>query len=609
MANKLGAALALATRGFKVFPIAANAKFPPLLNDWPNKATDDLDQIGVLWSKWPDANIGIHCDGFAVIDVDAHKGGDRSLDLLALQEGLPRTLTALTPRGGRHLFYRLPEGHPGVSNSVEKLGKGLDIRSAGGYVVAAGSEIDGKAYRFADGYKIEDAPEWLVQKLGVFIKREQPEKVNVPDTVPENLARAATWLDTQAFAVQGNGGDACTFAVVCGLRDYGASQEQALILLREWNDGCSPPWSLDELAVKVSNCYSYATGEPGSKAALADDFPTIPESGSSVPILGTSAVRLSAFANSEQFGYGYLVKGLLQQRSYAEIFGAPGAGKTFVALDIAYAVASGEPWMKRRTHGGVVLYLAYEGTGGLVKRAKALRQHYGDKDVPLYLDMASYNLREKPGREALGAVIAGLPAKPVLIIIDTFARALMGGDENSAQDVGNFNDAVVALITNTGACVLIVHHSGKNKSAGARGSSAILGAIDTEIEIDNYAIISTKQRDVELSEPLGFKLVPLVVGMDVDGDELTSCVVQSAVITASASGAPLKGNIDCGFNVLIMLSPNNVPVHVDTWRAACVKEFLTAPTTASKYFFKIKKGLLDYGLIEITDDFVTRKLH
>jgi len=387
-----------------------------------------------------------------------------------------------------------------------------------------------------------------------------------------------------------------------------------------WNEGCSPPWSLNELGVKVRNAYNYGQNAPGNKAALPTDFPIVqhteqdstivlPKAGTSVPKIGTpAAIRLSRFANSEQSDHGYLVKGLLQYNSYAELFGSPGVGKTFVALDLAYAVAAGEPWMGRRVHGGAVLYLAYEGTGGLVKRAQALRQHYGTKDVPMYLNMAAYNIREKSGREALGGVLSSLPTKPVLIVFDTFARALMGGDENSAQDVGAFNEGVAALIASTGACVLILHHPGKNAAAGARGSSALLGALDTELECSNFTVIVNKQRDIEPSAPIGFALVPIIVGLDADGDDVTSCIVQTAAVPASSSGAALKGNIDCGFKVLTMLSPNNVPVRLDDWRAACIKEFLTAPATASKNFFKIKKGLLDYGLIVIESDMVTRRM-
>jgi hypothetical protein len=150
-------------------------------------------------------------------------------------------------------------------------------------------------------------------------------------------------------------------------------------------------------------------------------------------------------------------------------------------------------------------------------------------------------LRDAAGRKALGEDLTQLPSKPVLIVVDTLARAMKGGDENSAQDMGALNDAMSALIEATGACVLLIHHSGKNKGAGARGSSALLGAIDTELEVADRQIISRKQRDVELASPIGFNLVPVLIGIDADGDEAMSCYVDPTVPVAdSEDGAARK---------------------------------------------------------------------
>ena len=278
-----------------------------------------------------------------------------------------------------------------------------------------------------------------------------------------------------------------------------------------------------------------------------------------------------------------------------------------MALDQAYHVAAGLDWMGRKVHAGPVLYLAYEGRGGMVKRAKALRQKYGTKDVPLYIVGAAFNLREKAGRVDLGGVIAQLPAKPVLIVIDTFARALMGGDENSAQDVGAFNAAVAALIESTGACVMIVHHSGKDKSKGARGSSALLGAIDTEIEVDGGNVMARKQRDIEIAEPIGFKLVPLVVGIDEDCDEVTSCVVEAAQSGGTPGLDRISGNAKRGFDVLCERWPDNKPVAAFEWRDAC-SEFLGGKNVAQR-FYDIQKTLLRKGYIAKDDNgMVTRRM-
>ena len=607
MASKLPAALALAAKGFKVFPIKPGAKHPPLLNGWPAKASCDPDVVSLYWLPMPDANVGIHCEGLLVIDVDVNKGGNESLEFLRMTQDLPDTLTSNTPTGGKHLFYRLPEGHAGVPNSVGQLGAGLDVRSTGGYVVAPGSVVPAGEYAFEhEGVAIAAAPDWLVERLGTVMPKSST-TAPVVDAPAALLERAASWLRDAAPAVEGQGGDNRTYVVACGLRDLGLAERQAFGLMEtEWNARCSPPWGLNDLQAKVRSAYQHATGEPGSKAASPDEFPVLPTEGTVLPKTGTALLSLAEFANREAKSAGYVVKGLLQRASYALAYGAPGEGKTFVALDVAYHVAAGQEWHGRKIHAGPVLYLAYEGTGGMVSRAKALRQKYGTKDVPLYIVSAAFNLREKAGRADLGTLMLGIPNKPVLIVIDTFARALMGGDENSAQDVGAFNAAIAALIESTGACVILIHHPGKQKSSGARGSSALLGALDTELEVDNGQMFVRKQRDMELAEPTGFKLVPVVVGIDADNEETTSCVVQQAA-AGGATGLPrLTGNAKRGFDVLCALRPDNRPVTAPEWRDAC-KEFLEGKSGAQR-FYDLKKTLLSKGYIALDGENITRQM-
>lgn len=608
--SKLDSALALAARGFKVFPVKEGAKFPPLISGWKEKATSDSEQVRLFWLATPNANIGIHCDGLCVIDVDIKKGGNNALELLRMVEDLPDTLTADTPTGGRHLFYRLPDGHEGVPNSVETLGKGLDVRSRGGYVVGAGSTVEAGEYRFASGGEGADirslAPDWLVDRLGASVQRELPAVQDIPPASDEVVARAMDWLETAERSVKGAGGDQAAYRVACRLRDFGLSYLQACEAMRSdaWDQGCG--WREGRLEDKpIRSAYRYATGEPGGKIAVADDFPLV-EYVEQAPRQQGGLLTLADFAGQSDRSMGYVLKGMLQRGSYAEVFGAPGEGKTFVALDIAYNIAAGTPWMGRKVHGGPVLYLPYEGRGGLVNRAKALRQRYGDAQVPLYFGHAPFNIREAAGRRDLGALMAQMPAKPVMIVFDTFAKALMGGDENSAQDVGSFNNAIEALIANTGACVVIVHHSGKDKSKGARGSSALLGALDTEIEIDSGQVIARKQRDIELGEPVGFKLVPMVIGQDQDGDDLTSCVVDAHAAPAAQGLPRLAGNARRGFEVLCSLRPDNAPITSREWQDNCV-EFLGQKAIAQR-FYDIKRQLLAKGYIVVENDLITRRM-
>lgn len=620
--SKLEAALALAARGFKVFPIAPGGKAPPLLNDWPNKATSDEGTIRGWWGGiFPaDANIGVSAEGYVVLDVDVKKGGDDALAYLDAAYGIPATLTTRTPTGGRHLYFRLPTGHPGVANSVSVVGEGIDVRSNGGYLVGAGSAVSAGNYAAEGASDLVGAPDWLVHKLGTSTPRVQTEKVDVPDAEPGVVARARTWLKTQQEAIEGQGGDACTFTIACGLRDRGVSAQQALyLLLNHWNDRCLPPWSPDDLQTKVENAYRYAQNEPGGQVARAEDFPIIKPTEDDSNVVQDEANTARSGANSEVVyriadaerrrdgRADYIAKGVLYRKSYANLFGAPGEGKTFVALDMCYHIAAGQEWSGRKVRGGTVVYVPFEGKGGLVDRLCALRRKYGDGDVPFFIaENPAFNLRTEEGRKAFGRLLSKLPVKPSLIAFDTFAYALSGGDENSAQDVGAFNSAVAALIESTGACVMVVHHTGKNKTAGARGSSALNAAVDTEIFVDNGTITVTKQRDAAIIDPIGFKLVPVVVGLDEDGEEITSCVVEPDAVAACPAGR-LTGNSKRGFDVLCELRPDNRPVADGEWREACA-QFL-GNKSLSQRFYDIKKSLKAKGYVLVDEQgMVTRRM-
>lgn len=603
--------LLISGKGLKQFPLAPNAKFPPLRPGWKEDATIATP---VDWP--PDANIGINCEGHAVIDIDPSKGGNESFLALELENELPDTLTSLTPgkdgRRGRHLFFRLPKGHPGVRNSVGALGEGLDVRSTGGYVVGAGSRTPAGEYKWLNpNVPIAPVPKWLLERMGQAVPKSADVGIPVPDADETAVERARGWLDTRPGAVEGSGGDLATFQVAAFLRDFGLSPKQAYDLMLNWNARCSPPWGPDDLWAKVENAYRYADGQAGAKAVTADDFPNV----AFEPVALTTyeqprkvdkriPTAMKDIAAGPSTASGYVIKGLLLKRSYAMLYGAPGEGKTFVALDMAYHVAAGKEWMGKRVRQGDALYVGFEAYGGLANRARALRQKYGD-DVALYFVGGGFDLRQPEGRRAFGEILAALPRKPVLIVYDTFAYALAGGDENSAQDVGSFNSAVQALIEATDACVLLVHHTGKDANKGARGSSALPAAIDTELAIAERTITPTKQREIELGEPIGFQLTPVMIGSDEDGDGIMSCVVDPGVVTADRPRAK-RGNEERVLDELIRLSPNNEPIGYVNLLEACIDFLPTGDTRRRATFKDAINGLEKKGIVQNVDGMVSR---
>ena len=598
MSGKLAAALELAKRGLPVFPVKAGAKAPPLLNAWPARATLNENQITSWWSGglWNE-NIGVHCAGLIVLDIDVKKGGVESLAALEAIHGLDETFTVTTPSGGRHYYYRGPD----VANGVNSLGPGIDVRSRGGYVVGPGSEIPAGQYSVAVDAPLADAPTWLVERLKSAPPPTSKEVKVVADASSELYVSAREWLRTAERSVKGQGGDQAAYRVACRLRDLGVSEAQAAELMRSdaWDHGCG--WRGGWLEDKpIRSAYRYAQNDPGVKAVSAADFPAMPEPVSTEK-QKRAPKRLKSIATAVSTGAGYVVKGLLLRGSYAILYGAPGEGKTFVGMDLAYHVAAGKPWMDHKVQGGPVLYLPYEGLGGIAKRGAALLAHYGPADVPLFVYGADFNLREPTGRKRLGEILADMGEKPVMIVIDTLARALQGGDENSAQDVGAFNAAIAALVESTGACVLVVHHSGKDKTKGARGSSALLGAVDTELEVDSRQVAATKQRDVEIGAPIGFTLTPVTLGLDEDGDQITSCVVTPG--PAAPPPAKLRGNLARAWQVLCKLRPTNHPITLTEWREGCLEWIGTRKAT----MYDLRVQLQNKGLIEMDDEGLIRR--
>lgn len=590
-------ALALAAQGFKVFPVAAGQKAPPLVRDWPTVATDDPTALRAWWKLWPDANPAIHCVGLLVVDVDTKKGG--SVVELELAGLIPNTREHRTPGGGWHMLYRLPAG-TAVRNSVSQLGHALDVRSQNGYILGPGSVTAAGRYT-ADTERIAPASPQLVARAGPGPEQNGRRDGFQGDGAGDPAAardHAIAYLKHAPVSIKGSGGDQTAYLVACRLRDIGVSYLVACELMcgPEWHDGCG--WRLEKLRSKpIRSAYTYAQNEkPGTKSSEAGaalfDAETL------LPAPPPGLTRYDTLAAGSAAAQGYLVKGIVQRSAHAVLYGPPGAGKTFVALDLAYHVAAGKPWMGRRVHQGTVLYLAYEGVGGLIARSKALVDKYG-AGAPLYIQAADFNLRELGGREALGLLIAQLPEKPALIIIDTLARALRGGDENSAQDVGALNGAVAALIGNTGATVMLVHHTGKAAWKGARGSSALLGAIDTELLVDEGQIRTTKQRDIEMAPPVRFALVVRNVGTDSDGDPITSCTVERGGLPQlTAEDVKLSRSEKSVMTAMVDLTLGGRPVS----HAALSKHYATAtktePINAARAVSRALKTLIEYGKVD-----------
>lgn len=233
----------------------------------------------------------------------------------------------------------------------------------------------------------------------------------------------------------------------------------------------------------------------------------------------------------------YLIKGWLGCGQMSVMYGPSNVGKSFAALDMAWHVASGEMWHGFRVSGGPVLYLATEGGSSFHNRIYALAQKYERTDVPLYIRPSPVDLlRPNADLAEIIALVAEIKEASgqecVQIVVDTVSRAMAGGNENGPEDMTAFISNVDAMRADTGAHCMLVHHSGKDVAAGARGHSSLRAATDTEIEMElsredglRFAR-ATKQRDMETGAEFAFKLDVITLGVDQDGDDVTTCVIE-----------------------------------------------------------------------------------
>lgn len=216
------------------------------------------------------------------------------------------------------------------------------------------------------------------------------------------------------------------------------------------------------------------------------------------------------------------------------LYGAPEAGKSFLALDMAARIAQSQ---------GVV-YVAGEGLRGLAvrklawctyNRCGAGRLYFLDRAVQLLVPA-----------EVSGLLELAAPLRPALFVIDTLARCMAGGDENNTRDMSAFVAGCDALREATGACVLVLHHTTK-QGAAERGSSVLRGAADQMIALAARDAILTLQCDKvkDAARPPARALRRLVVPtgrMVAGGRPETSCVVVPCAASPAGDALAPRGD-------------------------------------------------------------------
>jgi hypothetical protein len=235
----------------------------------------------------------------------------------------------------------------------------------------------------------------------------------------------------------------------------------------------------------------------------------------------------------------YVVREVIAAASAVLWFGDSNCGKTFLALDLCLHVASNQPWRGHRVQAGLVVYVAAEGGHGIRNRLAAYRQQapwtLGAPFAVLPQTVDLLNPEADAGLliESIRAAEEVAGAKVAIVVLDTLARVMTGGNENASEDMSGFIANVDRIRAETGATVIIIHHAGKDATKGARGHSSLRAAVDTEILVEGQEGIRTatvtKQRDLPSGQVYGFELVPVEIGTDPEvGTAVSSCVVREA---------------------------------------------------------------------------------
>lgn len=568
------AALAYAKAGWRVFPVHGwrnecctcgdpscdNPAKHPLTAHGLHDATVNEAAIRRWWGQWPDANVAIRAEDIGlVVDVDPRNGGEESLErILREHGGMPDTVEVLTGGGGNHFYLRTP--HPVAKGKLPTY-PGIDIQATGSYVIAPPSlHKSGRRYEFEAssdwtlGQDIGACPAWILQLRGERAERAKSDRPVPPLSEPPPGALADLQEALRFIDPDGSYPD----WVKVGQAIHGALWTNGFELWDQWSaqgskyPGSTKLWrkwqSFDANgAITLATVYGMArdAGRQWKAPEAAQDAFVAPPAGESLVIM---ACDLPTTLKPP----AWLARHYLEANALSVLFGEPGAGKSFLALDLGLSIATGTTWHGNRVKQTPVVYLCGEGWGGLQRRMHAWRDwHQVDwRAAPFALTKRAIPLGNKQAAEALkrdvDAIIERLGDAPGLFIVDTLARNFGAGDENSTKDMSLFIDHVGAYLMEAyKAGVMLVHHTGHGDKQRARGSSSLKGAVDAEYFVTKgeggfVELSGLKMKDAILPQTLYFSMRVVDLNIrDEDGEAITSVVPVPTGTPGETSARPL----------------------------------------------------------------------
>jgi hypothetical protein len=589
------AAKALAKAGFAVFPVGSDKR--PLVR-WKDGATTDMRQLNRWWRKWPDAMPALPTgerNGVAVLDIDTKNGKDgmAELDCLGIDLTSLSIASIKTPSGGQHIYFRHADG---LRCSASKIAPGVDVRAAGGFVVAPGA-INGKGEYGALSLELLAAlPEWPEMLAPAYRPPAKHEDAK-PTGLPLDVISSA--LDALP-----NDGDAFTsrdewLLVGMALHAESGGGEDGGELWHGWSskwpgydeaatdeawqsfspDGGVTGWHIiheaerhgwrDDTVTQLLWLDDLPDEDDAEIAALVGSDPIADMTGTKEP---PRLTFLSPADCADLPARPYVIKGLVAERDVSAIVGAPGAGKSLLAPKLAFAVATGAEVFGRRTRQGGVFYVAAEDGHGMRARLSALRTDLGDADQLSLVDGVADLLSKKGELAELRNAVK--EQRPSLVVIDTLAVAFPGLEENSAEGMGQVVKAARSL-TIWGAAVILIHHDTKAGDGLPRGHSLLNGALDMALQLkrDGDVVMGrpSKNRNGTTEQELAFTIGTREVGIDEDGDPITTAICEELdVAKVQTSGVKLTPSAIAAMDIFRELSKGTRSVRETNWRQAVI---------------------------------------
>lgn len=435
------------------------------------------DDVRIWWSQWPQANIGMatgELSGVLVLDADGTEARKQCLQ----RGGLDETPTVWTGKiGGAHFHLAYPDG-ANIRNFARKLA-GTDLRAEGGYVLLPPSlHASGNRYRWAEGTQHippSAPPQWLLDLIA-----------------GSGEAKDGEWGEHDRFDVdealkgfdQGSRNDGL-FSFAGKLRRDDVPLAYAEILMQEAARNCRPAYDAAEAVAMVRRAYDeYPPGNASPTVEFDEEFssPRMTAEPVTDPPPAVFFRPISELLAMPEVEPDWLVDQLFTVASNGWVAAEPKVGKSWVVLELAYALSTGQPFLGRFAikQPRRVLYVQEEDSlQRVLRRLKKIIKGDPLRDDPSddfwrWSIRQGFKLDNPVWIEMLRQEIESFSAE--VVILDVFNR-LHGAKENDQQEMTAILNTLISLSTRYGCSFIVVHHNRKPQQGDdARANQMIRGS-------------------------------------------------------------------------------------------------------------------------------------